>query len=242
MFNNSIDKSIRLSMAKRIYGLIKNNQDLKNLSDFCYLYSKDNIVSKAAFYVLLPYHKFKYYLLAARDYIESDKLLSGHKGKTGNREPANSQFDWQKERDISVEYAKKAATNNEFTIEDTYYDKFIRNSYDVLRAHYKDQSFLKSPEYDDFKLLLDLCKDQGIKPLFVNVPVKGKWFDYIGFDKNDRDEYYKRINEMVQSYGFDLADFSQYEYDDYFLKDIFHIGWEGWVYINEAMDKYYHEK
>lgn len=31
------------------------------------------------------------------------------------------------------------------------------------------------------------------------------------------------------------------EYEDYFLKDVMHLGWKGWVYVDEAIDKYYKE-
>ncbi|MEF2111721.1 D-alanyl-lipoteichoic acid biosynthesis protein DltD, partial [Clostridium frigoriphilum] len=41
--------------------------------------------------------------------------------------------------------------------------------------------------------------------------------------------------------GFEVADFSKYEDENYFLMDSAHIGWKGWVYVNEAIDKYYNK-
>nr|WP_263973208.1 D-alanyl-lipoteichoic acid biosynthesis protein DltD [Clostridium botulinum] len=56
----------------------------------------------------------------------------------------------------------------------------------------------------------------GVKSLFASVPVHGKLYDYCGFSKEDRNEYYKKINKMVISYGFQILDLSQYEYGEYY--------------------------
>ncbi|HDK7140140.1 TPA: protein DltD [Clostridium botulinum] len=41
-------------------------------------------------------------------------------------------------------------------------------------------------------------------------------YDCCGFSKEDRNEYYKKINKMVISYGFQILDSSQYEYGEYY--------------------------
>jgi Protein involved in D-alanine esterification of lipoteichoic acid and wall teichoic acid (D-alanine transfer protein) len=46
---------------------------------------------------------------------------------------------------------------------------------------------------------------------------------------------------MIQEKGFTVADFSDKEYEKYFLKDIMHIGWKGWVYVNQSLVQF-HEK
>ncbi|PEC93295.1 hypothetical protein CON17_30125, partial [Bacillus thuringiensis] len=33
-----------------------------------------------------------------------------------------------------------------------------------------------------------------------------------------------------------------HEYDKYFLKDTIHLGWKGWIYFDEAVQKFYSEK
>jgi len=37
------------------------------------------------------------------------------------------------------------------------------------------------------------------------------------------------------------ADFSDKEYEKYFLKDIMHMGWKGWVYFDEAVFNFYNQ-
>ncbi|MBJ8128279.1 D-alanyl-lipoteichoic acid biosynthesis protein DltD, partial [Bacillus cereus] len=82
----------------------------------------------------------------------------------------------------------------------------------------------QSPEYEDLQIVLDLLKQSGAKPLFISVPVKGPWYDYAGFPKERREAYYKKVHEQIEKAGYPIADFSNHEYDKYFLKDHMHLG------------------
>ncbi|MHB7978084.1 hypothetical protein FDC22_19915 [Clostridium botulinum] len=97
-----------------------------------------------------------------------------------------------------------------------YHDTHIKEKVSGLKDAYKDISYMKLPEYDDFKYLLNTRKSIGVKSLFASVPVHGKLYDYCGFSKEDRNEYYKKINKMIISYGFEILDLSQYEYGEYY--------------------------
>jgi len=46
---------------------------------------------------------------------------------------------------------------------------------------------------------------------------------------------------MVKDKGFQVENFGDHEYDAYFLQDIMHLGWKGWVYVDESLDRFYHE-
>jgi len=239
MFNKKLDKSLKLKAAQSIKKLAGENQEFGHIKTYCDLYTADNIFSKAALTIMMPYYNFEYYVLSIKDKIKTDKVLNDYTGKTEVTSPSKTTFDWVKEREKAVEAGKREANNNEYLIENSYYDMYIKDKLDTYKGSYKKESYLKSPEYDDLKLLLEIYKSYGMKVLVVSVPVHGKWYDYCDFDKNDRVQYYKNINSIVTSYGFQVADFSEYEYEDYFLKDIMHLGWKGWVYADEAIDKFY---
>ena len=89
------------------------------------------------------------------------------------------------------------------------------------------------------QLFLDICKDLKIEPLLISVPVNGRWYDYTGFSKEDRNQYYQNIRDIASKNNVELADFSDKEYELYFLKDIMHLGWKGWVYLDEAIYNFY---
>jgi D-alanine transfer protein len=70
--------------------------------------------------------------------------------------------------------------------------------------------------------------------------MNGFWSDYTGVPKKVRNQCYIQIKQMIQKTGFEYVDFSGHEYERYFLHDTQHIGWKGWVYIDQAMDRFYH--
>lgn len=134
---------------------------------------------------------------------------------------------------------RQECTNNNFYIYDEYYDTYIRDVQESRKNSAVSDSYTTSPEYDDLRIFLDVCKETGIEPLIINVPVNGRWYDWIGFSKEDREKYYQNIRDICKEYEVQLADFSDKEYEKYFLKDIMHLGWKGWVYLDEAIYKFY---
>jgi D-alanine transfer protein len=169
------------------------------------------------------------------------KVLNQYKNQKQIISPKSTQINWKQELENEEVIAKKDTNNNIYGIQNQYYEKYIKSVYKTLKNSSKGESFLQSPEYDDFKFLLDVCKNNDIDPLFIIVPVNGPWYDYTGFEEGNREGYYKKITEMIASYKFKYEDLSKYEYEKYFLKDVMHLGWKGWLYVDKAIDRYYHE-
>lgn len=131
-----------------------------------------------------------------------------------------------------------ACTNNRFYIEDSYYDLYIASKVELMENSSEGVSYQESPEYWDLELFLKVCKETGIQPLIVNVPVHGSWYDYIGFDREGCRVYYQKIRDLCRTYDAAILDFSEKEYEPYFLKDIMHLGWKGWVYLDEGVYRF----
>ena len=134
---------------------------------------------------------------------------------------------------------REACTNNDYAVEDAYYDRNIGDRYAELKDTNLESTFSVSPEYDDLRLFLDTCKELGLETMIVSVPVNGKWYDYTGFSNEDRNKYYQNIRDICAEYDVRIADFSDKEYEDYFLLDIMHLGWKGWVYFDKAVYDFY---
>ena len=96
-----------------------------------------------------------------------------------------------------------------------------------------------SPEYDDLRLFLQVAKELGIEIMLVSVPVNGYWYDYTGFPQEDRKQYYQNIRNIAEQNGVRLVDYSDREYEPYFLRDIMHLGWKGWAYLDEQIYQFY---
>jgi len=242
LFNKDISLATKQQFSKRITMVTnkKGNNHFDVMREYCSLYSNKNLVSTSKRYILTPYYWLRYELLVLKDNINSNEYLKPMP-ELANYKPQQTNINWNaKLKDASI-IAKSKSNNNKFGMDDKAYKTAIRGNLQKIKGSMKKDSYKVSPEYEDFKLLLDVCKEEGIKPLILNLPVNGKWYDYSGFSKSDRLAYYKRIDNMVNSYGFEVADFSKYENENYFLMDSSHLGWKGWVYVNETIDKYYNK-
>ena len=97
-------------------------------------------------------------------------------------------------------------------------------------------SYLESPEYKDLKCFLDVCEDLEIEPMIVLLPVNGKWYDYTKFPKDGLAAYYSKVSDTVKEYqDAKLVDLSAISDQDYYLEDTIHIGWKGWVKLDEII-------
>jgi len=142
---------------------------------------------------------------------------------------------WDELKKHASTYGSAHTKTNSFGIEDRYYNFRIKDFVPKLKGYRKGQSFTSSPEYNDLQLTLDVLKEAGAKPLFISVPVNGKWYDYAGFPKEGRTKYYQKVKKQIKDEGFPIVDLSSHEYDPYFIKDTMHLGWKGWAYIDEVL-------
>ena len=240
MYNKNIDSDLKIKLASRVTELTKSNQSYGGINQFASLYASNTIAAKTGLFFLTPYNKLKYYLLSIKDNVQSYRLLLETNKQANESLVKEVSYDWENELVKASEIGKEKSSNNSFGITNEYYDKYIKDGVDSSKGSYKDKSYLNSPEYEDLKLLLELCKRNGLNPTFVSVPVHGKWYDYCSFSKEDRQEYYEKVNNLVESFDFQIVDLSNHEYEEYFLKDIMHLGWRGWIYIDKAINEYYH--
>ncbi len=101
---------------------------------------------------------------------------------------------------------------------------------------------MNSKEFDDYELYLDTCVDLGIKPYIILAPTNGRWYDYTGMTKQSRDEFFDKVEEMAKERGFEVLNLKDQEYTPYFMCDVMHLGWKGWLEIDEQLYKRNKEK
>ena len=131
-------------------------------------------------------------------------------------------------------------TNNDFYMQDAYYSTYIGRKLDQQAGKDAGLSYEESPEYDDLRCLLELCRAKELEVLFVHVPMHGSWNDYTGFDAQSRAVYYEQVRDIVAEYrNVKLLDLTEYEYAPYFLCDTMHLGWKGWLEVDRAIVSFY---
>ncbi len=144
-------------------------------------------------------------------------------------------FDWDAAAQQAATQGAAAITNNPFGIEDGYYTKYIAPQGDALRGSMSGLDYAQpTPEYEDLDLFLTIADEVGVEVLLISVPMNAAWYDYGGYPKERRDLYCDKIRGIAADHGATLADFSANESTDYFLYDVMHLGWRGWLDVTHA--------
>ena len=67
-------------------------------------------------------------------------------------------------------------------------------------------------------------------------PVMGPYYDLIGISADTRADCYEHVRQVVAAHErAQIADFSDREYERYFLHDMVHFGWTGWIDAEHAI-------
>lgn len=241
MENPNLPKDLKKEIAKRVYSLTANNSFYYDLSIYTKLYTSDSFTRKIQFTLLKPYFAIKHSLLKLSNNVKCYKLLKTNKGTTNINMKNLSAINEKKSFAQAEKLGRKLANNNGFYINNDYYNTYIKNNLAKIKNQYKNVKLTDSKEYEDLNILLKVCKAQGIKPLFILMPVNAKYYDFNGIDESTRQAYFTKTKNLISSYGFDVSEFQNHEYEKYLMQDGMHLGWKGWLYVDKEIDKYYHK-
>ena len=131
--------------------------------------------------------------------------------------------------------AQSHSTNNDWGVEDAFYAQQLGPALDGAQGARTAETYSQTPEYDDLSCLLDVANACGLDALVVISPVLGPYYDYIGIDADKRRGCYDRVRNICAEHGVSVADFTDKEYEKYFLFDIVHYGWTGWVDVEQSI-------
>jgi len=205
------------------------------------LYSVSDIAaSKFTQIVATPYTYAMRGLLGVKDLYSSYKEYEAALKSPYVNTRAN-EIDWAAERQAAIEQALSQSSNNDFGMYDETYTVNVGRKLQKFKNSRTDLSYLESEEYGDLELLLRVCEYKGIKPMIVMVPEHGKWADYTGFPDSERQAFYEKVRGIITSYDVVYCDFSGEEYTDYFLCDTMHLGWIGWLELDERITEFYND-
>lgn len=144
-------------------------------------------------------------------------------------------LDWDNMYRLAERQGEAACTNNDFGINDDYWNKYVKEIYEQGEVVDKQQIYEQSVEYDDLKCFLNVARELNIEVLLVSIPVNEKWYSYQGMLC---DNYYEKIRDIAVDYtNVKLVDMTKYANEKYFFKDVMHLGWKGWTRVNEALYK-----
>ena len=111
------------------------------------------------------------------------------------------EYNWKELDEKVTEQAKERTNNNDYQIDNTYYDKYIKSKYNQLKNSSKDTKYDDSKEYEDLDIFLSIVKDLGLNIKFAILPAHGRWSDYTGIDSEKRKVAYSKLKEIAKKHN-----------------------------------------
>ena len=187
-----------------------------------------------------PYAALSRWLLDTKDLVAARACINSVEATAAGPSEPDLSFDWDQALDEAMAQAEEMVTNNDFTMQDSYYSTYIGAKLPQQAMQDAQLSYSQSPEYDDLRCLLELCRLWELDVLFVHVPMHASWNDYTGFSSDRRETYYDNVRQIVSQFdNVELLDLTPYEYEPYFLCDTMHLGWKGWLAVDRAIAAFY---
>ena len=142
--------------------------------------------------------------------------------------------DFEVLRERALIEAAAACSNNDFGVYNEYWDEYMAPNLESRAGEMAGETLTDTPEYDDLRCFMDVCRECGIEPYIIIMPTNGKWYDHAGLSPEVRAGCYERIRTMCSEAGVECLDLSPYEYEPYYLRDIMHFGWLGWLDVEQG--------
>ena len=223
MANDKISKETKEKFINRVIELSSTNKVLNKK----YRSYKKYFVEEQGNFITGEFLKLDNYFYKLKNKYEFFK----NKGRenyplSGEKTP---DYNWKELDDKVTEQAKERTNNNDYQIDNTYYDKYIKSKYDQLKNSSKNTKYDESKEYDDLDILLSIVKDLNLNMKFAILPANGKWSDYTGIDSEKRQVAYNNLKEIAKKNNIEVMDYSSKEYEEYYMYDAMHLGWRGWI-------------
>ena len=221
--NDKISKETKEKFINRVIELSSTNKVLNKK----YRSYKKYFVEEQGNFITGEFLKLDNYFYKLKNKYEFFK----NKGRenyplSGKKTP---DYNWKELDEKVTEQAKERTNNNDYQIDNTYYDKYIKTKYDQLKNSSKNTKYDESKEYDDLDILLSIVKDLNLNMKFAILPANGKWSDYIGIDSEKRQVAYNNLKEIAKKNNIEVMDYSSKEYEEYYMYDAMHLGWRGWI-------------
>lgn len=236
MNNEKISENEKKYICTRVLDLASGESSLAAPLFYSYLYSRENVFAKVGLEILKPYYFLKEKFLDLKDKYLSYKAVKKFKDNIPNN---IKEIDWEKEEKLATDTGKSECTNNDLYVYDDYYNTYLKPNIDSLKDSFKDIDLVNSNEMKDYELFLKMCNQTGVKPYIVFMSTNGYYYDFTGLTKEKRDKFYDKLVQLANMYNVDYLDLRDHEYEPYFFKDVMHLGWKGWLYVDRKIAEYY---
>jgi D-alanine transfer protein len=203
-------------------------------------------LSRALYYAVLPLGKLYSLVLKLQDHWATLTAIQKAQPVDSEVPHVPAIVDWQTMVAKARHKQQTRTNNNPFGFDNTAWTARLRWRMTKKPPHMTDQAFVQtfqtSTEWTDFDILLRILQELGARPLLLSRPLNGVYWDAAGVSPQSRQHFYAKLRDAVRPYGMTLVDFADYDEDRLFSVDpVEHTSREGWVYVDQALDAFYHD-
>lgn len=152
-----------------------------------------------------------------------------------------TQYSYAKLDKLAGQIGREQTGNNRFRISDSFYNQGLKQELKTgkLQGFQRHLSYTQSPEFADFQLVLDQFARLHTNVMFIIPPVNDRWAKYTGLSQPMLRQFNRKIRYQLQSQGFNhICDLSQKGNVPYFMTDTIHLGWRGWLAVDQKVDPF----
>lgn len=145
---------------------------------------------------------------------------------------------------LAVKIGAKDSSNNDLGIDNHFYkSRLSGDKLGKMRDKQVNFDYRRSPEYNDFQLLLTQFAQNHVQVQFIIPPINQKWAHYTGLNQQMCDQTVAKLETQLHSQGFDhVLNLSADGGEDFFMEDTIHLGWRGWVAVDRAVQPFLSNK
>lgn len=236
--NPNISNGLKMKIAKRTDALLRSEATVQKCArkyDSVYLYGTGNAADKL-------YCEARQKFIRQRDYSCVTSAMKVSHIQPGATKTVTSKVpDWKKLEKEGTVYAMKKSKNNKFFMYNSYFNKKFKPHMKKMKGKDEKRLFAKSPEYSDLNCFLEVCKQSGIKPMLVILPLNKYWYDYTKLPMKNRLTVAAKVKKMAKKYGAEVQDLTSEGSTKYFMQDTVHLSAKGWVSVDESIYNFYKE-
>ncbi|AMV62399.1 Poly(glycerophosphate chain) D-alanine transfer protein DltD [Pediococcus damnosus] len=144
---------------------------------------------------------------------------------------------------LAVKQGKAHTTNNQFGIDNQFYQRRLEKRKTKFKGLERNWNYTQSPEFSDFELVLNQFASLHTNVEFIIPPVNQKWSEYTGLSPKMLKIFDQKIRYQLTSQGFtNICDLSDKGGVPYFMQDTIHLGWRGWLAVDQKIDPFLTKK
>jgi D-alanyl-lipoteichoic acid biosynthesis protein DltD len=202
-------------------------------------------LGRLKYYLAWPLGKVQIVFITIQDHYSVWDFIRHQGGDKLNITREEAPIDW----DAALIQAEKKqinrSTNNPFGVDNDRWERVAELVATPIEPGSGDARFIQNvhvaTEWRDMEILLRVVDELGGQPLMLGRPINATFWNALGISEEAQDTYYRILHEVVDPYGYPLIDFHEYAWDKYFSADMAsHSSPKGWVYVNKALDDFYH--